>query len=69
MKGIQFAAKSTVKVHVCDHVGCRYSGGIFQIHGSNNALSLKQKLVLLTVLVEASRVPELQALDLRYHFY
>ena len=41
----------------------------FKSMGQNDALSLKQKLALLTVLMEASRVPELQALDLRYHFY
>lgn len=40
--------------------------------GQNNTLSLKQlsqKLALLMALVEASRVSELQALDLRYRFY
>ena len=44
----------------------------FKSMGQNNALPLKQlsqKLALLMTLVEASRVSELQALDLRYRFY
>jgi len=44
----------------------------FKSMGPNNTLSLKQlsqKLVLLMALVEASRVSELQALDLRYSCY
>ena len=44
----------------------------FQSLGENDNLTLKQlskKLVLLMALVEASRVSELQALDLRYQSY
>ena len=40
--------------------------------GENYTLTLKQlsqELVLLMALVEASRVSELQALDLKYQFY
>ena len=44
----------------------------FKSTGPNNTLSLKQlsqKLVLLMTLVKASRVSELQALDLRFRCY
>ena len=44
----------------------------FQSLGENDNLTLKQlnqKLVLLMAVVEASRVSEFQALDLRYQFY
>ena len=44
----------------------------FQALGDNGILPLKvlsQKLALLMALVDASRVSELQALDLRYRLY
>lgn len=45
---------------------------IIEYLGESDLLALKQmsqKLALLMALVEASRVSELQALDLRYHVY